>query len=208
MRKLREELLKVRGSLSLEEVKIKSKEIIKNVLRFKPFTNSAKTLYYHPRGKEADLMELMNLSLKENKPIFLPKTYSADTSMKIHQIKDFNSELELGAYGIKEPKPIYPEFPRQKLNLIFIPGVAFDLAGNRLGMGRGYYDRFLKDISAIKAGIAYEFQIVDRLDAQRHDIPMDFIITEKRIIEIKNPNRSIRESADSLVAYQQQLRGI
>lgn len=189
MRKLREELLKVRGSLSQEEVRVKSKEMVKNVLRFKPFTNSAKILYYHPKGKEADLIELINFSLKENKSVFLPKTNPADTSLKTHQIKDLNSELELGEYGIKEPKQICPEFPREKLDLIFIPGVAFDLAGNRLGMGRGYYDRFLNNLHAIKVGVAYEFQIVDRLEAQAHDIPMDYIITDKRIIEIQRKDK-------------------
>ncbi len=189
MKKLREELLKVRGSLSQEEARAKSKEIVKNILQFKPFTNSTKTLYYHPKGKEAGLIELMDLSLRENKSVFLPKTNPADNSMNIHQIKDLNSELELGEYGIKEPKKSCSEFPRQKLDLIFIPGVAFDLTGTRLGMGRGYYDRFLKDLSAIKVGIAYEFQIIDRLEAQARDIPMNYIITEKRIIEIQRENK-------------------
>ncbi len=185
MRKLREELLKVRGSLSQEEARIKSKEIVKNLLQFKPFTNSNRILFYHPKGKEADLRELINFSLKEDKWVFFPKTNQADFSMKVQRIRDLNSELELGEYGIKEPKASCPEFPKGKLDLVLVPGVAFDCSGNRLGQGRGYYDRFLKDLTAIKVGIGYEFQIVKAIEAQKDDVPVDYIITEKKIIEIR-----------------------
>lgn len=188
MRKLREELLKVRGSLSQEEAKTKSKEIIKNLLQFKLFTDSNKILFYHPKGKEVDLRELISFSLKENKKVFLPKTNRGDFSMKVQQIRDLNSELELGEYGIKEPKANCPEFPKEKLDLVLVPGVAFDCSGNRLGQGRGYYDQFLKDLTAIKVGIGYEFQIVKAIEAQKHDVPVDYIITEKNIIEVKKTN--------------------
>ena len=75
------------------------------------------------------------------------------------------------------------------MDLIIVPGIVFDVKGNRLGFGKGYYDRFLSpsaNFKAVKIGLAYEFQVVPKIDAQPHDITMDYIITEKRIIDCKN----------------------
>lgn len=192
MRELRDELLRVRGSLSKEEASINSSKIVQNLLQLEEFLKAENILFYFPKGKEADLTELMEFSFKEGKTILFPKTNPADCSLAVRQVKDLVSDLGRGEYGIKEPKNSCPEFNKNKLNLIFVPGVGFDQNGNRLGQGKGYYDRFLKDLAALKVGIAYEFQLVNSLIAREHDVPMDYIVTEKRVIKIKeiNPNKS------------------
>ena len=73
------------------------------------------------------------------------------------------------------------------LDLIIVPGVVYDFFGNRIGHGKGYYDRLLKKACTIPSiGLAFEFQIVDRISAEAHDEKVDTIITENRIIICKS----------------------
>ena len=69
-----------------------------------------------------------------------------------------------------------------------VPGVAFDRKGKRLGRGKGFYDRFLKSTNATKVGVGYEFQLIDEVPSEPHDISMDIIVTQKTTIIIKNGN--------------------
>lgn len=78
----------------------------------------------------------------------------------------------------------------QEIDLILVPGVAFDPNGNRLGRGGGYFDQYLKEVKGIKIGIAYEKQIVDSVPIEEHDIPMDYLITEERIIDCKKQSKT------------------
>ena len=89
-------------------------------------------------------------------------------------------ELRHSTFGILEPKKIIP-FPKKKIEIFFIPGKKFDKEGNRKGRGKGYFDRFLKDIKGKKPiiGLCYKNQIVAKLDINPWDIPMDKIITLK-----------------------------
>ena len=97
------------------------------------------------------------------------------------EIKDF-SDLEIGTFGVLEPKeecirPVMPE----KLDIVIVPGLAFDLQGNRIGYGGGFYDGFLKGLSAPKIALAYEWQIVNCVPSDEHDVKVDKIVTEDRI---------------------------
>jgi len=73
------------------------------------------------------------------------------------------------------------------IDLVIVPGVVFDKSGHRIGYGHGYYDRFLDNLekinkNAVKVGLAYDFQIADKVPIEKHDVPVDKIVTEKRII--------------------------
>lgn len=89
-----------------------------------------------------------------------------------------------GAYNIKEPVMKNKPSAKNCINLVLIPGLAFDQKGNRLGFGKGFFDRYLKQLpsSAVKTALAFEMQIVKSVPSKRHDIKMDYIITEDRII--------------------------
>ncbi|MDR3232870.1 MAG: 5-formyltetrahydrofolate cyclo-ligase [Planctomycetaceae bacterium] len=95
-------------------------------------------------------------------------------------------ELEAGTFGILEPKPpVYRDRSRQialdDIDVVLVPGLAFDRSGSRLGRGKGYYDRFLKKLkpSALKIGLAFECQIFDEIPADGSDVPLDLVITER-----------------------------
>ena len=92
-------------------------------------------------------------------------------------------ELRVGSYGILEPRiEKIRKTNVEDLELIIVPGIAFDKNGNRLGHGKGYYDRILGKTNATKIGLAFEFQIVGKIPTNENDKPVDIIITEERVI--------------------------
>ncbi|MDE2745277.1 MAG: 5-formyltetrahydrofolate cyclo-ligase [Chloroflexota bacterium] len=96
------------------------------------------------------------------------------------------SDLVDAAFGLREPDPeLAPPVDPQVADLIVVPGVAFDVEGGRLGMGGGYYDRFLAQASAPAVGLAFEMQLVDALPMSAYDHRVDLIVTELRVIRCR-----------------------
>lgn len=88
-----------------------------------------------------------------------------------------------GCFGILEPKPhceVYPEGKYREIDIIMVPGVGFDRAGRRLGRGKGYYDRLLPLLGALKVGVCFGFQLMDEIPVQPHDAIMDMVLSDKR----------------------------
>lgn len=186
-----------------EEVVNKSRKINQQIISFKPFQEAQSILFYSALGKEVNLKEAMSLSLKNQQKVILPITMPEFFQFKIAGINNLDFDLKKGYAGILEPKENCSLFKAKDVDLLFIPGVAFDLKGNRLGRGKGCYDRFLKEVQerkrvkrlketerpkelkGLKVGIAYEWQIVDSLPAESHDMLVDYIITEERIINCR-----------------------
>ena len=90
------------------------------------------------------------------------------------------TSLHLRAFSIEEPDGDDPT-DISEIELIVVPGVAYDPEGNRVGRGKGYYDRLLAGARATKIGIAYDFQVVDSIEAEPHDVRVDVVITDRRI---------------------------
>jgi 5-formyltetrahydrofolate cyclo-ligase len=111
----------------------------------------------------------------------------SDTKNRILILSELNSweDLTPGSYGILEPKEekiIQPS--SDKIDLIIVPGVGFDEDGRRIGHGKGYYDDLLKySKDTISIGLAFEIQILDKIPTEKHDIAVNKIITEKRLID-------------------------
>jgi 5-formyltetrahydrofolate cyclo-ligase len=103
----------------------------------------------------------------------------------VSEIIDFDKELELSYYDILAPKDEYIRIVSPKVvDLVLVPGVAFDKRGYRVGYGGGYYDRFFNKLEkgVIKIGLCYEMQILPEVPTDIYDIPIDYIITEKGLI--------------------------
>ena len=92
---------------------------------------------------------------------------------------------ELGHFGIREPRSHCARFPSDQLDLILVPGVAFDLHGRRLGRGKGYYDQLLGALRGTTCGVAFDQQIVDEIPVEPHDVRLDCILTPTRWVELK-----------------------
>lgn len=116
----------------------------------------------------------------QSKQLFLPRVNNNDLDI----IKYDPQSTEIGSYNIIEP--IGSPINISEIDLIIVPGVAFDKNGNRLGRGKGFYDRLLCNSTALKIGIGYDFQLVDRITSEPHDIAMDAIITPTNSIILNN----------------------
>lgn len=172
---LRKQMLEFRRCLSAEEVSKKSKNIIDKILATDSYKKAGCIYAYISTRNEVDLRELIEAAWTEGKRVAVPKVCGQD--MSFYYIESY-ADLVKGNFGILEPRngTMHAE---EKDALMFIPGVAYDNTGNRIGYGGGYYDRYLAgEHSHYIIAPAYRFQIVDRLTSEEHDIQVDEIISE------------------------------
>jgi len=182
---IRRNTLKKRISLSSEDIKNKSRQLLLNLAETVEYRNSQNIMFYVATRSEVQTEEMIKMSIKMGKNVFVPIILPECLNLAPSKIFDFDSELEKGKKGILEPKKEYYRlFPPEDIDLIIIPGVAFDLNGNRIGRGFGYYDNFLRKVhpSAKIIALAFEMQVVKKIPNDKNDIPVHKIITEKRII--------------------------
>jgi len=175
----RKELKKIRENLSKKEVLEKSRVIGKKLFYLNDFEKSHSILFYVSFNNEVFTHTMIKKCLNE-KEVVVPLSNIQNETLILSKIEKWE-DLHLGSYGILEPKRII-EFIPEKIDLIIVPGVGFDDKGNRLGHGKGYYDKLLQKTNARKIGLAFECQIVDKIPTDENDVPVDLIITEKRVI--------------------------
>ena len=170
----------LRGQKKEDRLK-KSKNILKKLFSTREFKNSQVIMFYSAFDGEVDTFEMMKQAQKLGKKIVLPTIIKNRTQKRFHPtlIEDL-SHLRLGPYGIKEPKATKGRWVGvDQINLIIVPGVAFDRSCHRLGRSQGYYDRFLGKVpSSIPTfGLAFDFQIIDHLPHQEpHDVRVSRVI--------------------------------
>ncbi len=180
---IREEILKRRETLNSNLRESLSSSICSMIIKSFFYLESKSLMLYSSIRGEVDLGILYNDALKRHKSVYVP-TVSL-RSLKINPVQCFVDTIwEKGPYGILEPMYKPNRLRSKKLDLIFIPGVAFDRNSNRLGFGKGFYDKFLKNMpnTTLKIGVAFDFQIVDTIKSDPWDIKMDIIVTEKGFI--------------------------
>ena len=176
-------MLAKRKGLSEEAVREKSRKIKKKLFELPEFKKAGTIMFYAAKGKEVRTEEMIKESLKMGKRVAVPIGKVRERDLIPSFLTDYG-ELAPGAYGILEPREEHRRLvPLKKLELIIVPGVAFDRQGNRLGWGGGFYDNFLGRIPSgvPRLGLAFELQIVESLPIGEEDIPMDGIITEEII---------------------------
>jgi 5-formyltetrahydrofolate cyclo-ligase len=179
---LRKNILQKRIKQSLLIKRFKDYRILKRIVKNDVFRDAKNILIYMPIYGEVDITPLF-LKFTKNKKFYLPRVISQSKSLDIHEINTLN-DLEEGSFNIPEPQKHHNCIDPSKLDLVLMPGVAFALNGHRVGYGHGYFDKMLKKTKCPKIGIAYDFQIVQSIRGELHDVPVDMIITEKRIIKI------------------------
>ncbi len=185
---LRKRILALRRSQSPQAIKRKSDEIRQKLFENRQFSEAGTILFYLALADEVQTEKMIEDSLKLGKKVAVPLIDSQNNQILISELKNPEKELAAGTLGILQPKKnFYRALKKGELELIIVPGVAFDKRGNRLGFGKGFYDRFLKKTPGRTKSIAlaFELQLVDNVPSQSHDAPVDYIITEKRIIECK-----------------------
>ncbi len=185
---IRKEALTAREALPVEDLISKSTNVAKQFLSTELYKNANTIMAYIDFRNEVQTEKIIKTAIADGKRVVIPISKVETRQLVLSEIINYDIELEAGAYGILEPRSKYlRETDPELVDLVLIPGVAFDTRGHRIGYGAGYYDRFLgkvrKDTS--KLALAFELQIVDHACEDSHDVPVDTIITEDRIIKSK-----------------------
>ena len=182
---IRNQIFEAKLELGKERRKLLNNAIIEKLYNSSFYKEANHIMVYVSFGSEINTHDFIKESLKKGKRISVPVTFPDSKEIKPSELLDFD-ELEIGFYNILTPKDESIRFiDPNEIDLIIVPGVAFDRKGYRIGYGGGYYDRFLSSYpDIIKLSIAYDLQLIDEVPRKDHDIPVDFIITEKEVIKL------------------------
>ncbi|MBR7149116.1 MAG: 5-formyltetrahydrofolate cyclo-ligase [Firmicutes bacterium] len=193
---LRKQMLQLRSQLKPKYLENSAKRMGGQIAALSAFRDAELVMLYHSFKNEAGTLPLIQYCLNTNKKVALPlvvKTAAPEgeaalgntvLELQAYQIPGLDA-LKPGSMGIPEPDPLLCEpVDPTMIDLIVVPGIAFDATGGRIGYGKGCYDRFLPqlldDVPII--GLAYDFQVLPRVPQESTDVRMDAIVTEKGIL--------------------------
>ena len=185
-KKVREEIIKKRNDLSAEIKKEYDDLIFKQLIESDIYTKAKKIFTYVSFGSEIDTIKFIKYALNDNKEIYIPKTDKSKKEMIAIRINSLDN-MSVDNWGILEPKVVDKNKIGKDFDLILMPGLAFDRKGNRIGYGGGYYDKYLSQIkeTSNKIVLAYDFQIVNNIENEPHDIKTNYIITNNEFIKVE-----------------------
>ncbi len=174
-----------RGRQSQGEIAEKSAAVVKRLLGLPEWKAAKTVMIYAATRSEVQTRAAIEAALGAKKRVCLPARITVEHDMEAYAVRSFD-ELLLGDLGFLEPPKRKSAFvaPRD-IDLMVVPGVAFDESGNRLGRGFHYYDGFLKKTTAAIVALSFEMQIIPKVPIESHDMVVGKIVTEKRLIECK-----------------------
>ena len=180
---------KIRAALENITPAVRAAESIDLCERLKAQIPSAHTiLFFAPLPDELDVWPVLELSMALRTTCALPFFDAAGQTYGARGLARLATDIVTGKFGVREPAAHCAEIPLEKFDLVLVPGTAFDLRGNRLGRGHGFYDRLLEKVSGVKCGVGYDFQLIENIPAGPHDVKVDFIFTPARCIKSKKGN--------------------
>lgn len=149
-----------------------ARRVFDRVRRLAAFVMAERVLIYHSLPDELSTREFM-AEMDGCKQFFLPRVNGIDLEILPYD----RTRMHLGAFRIEEPDGD-DTVDVGDIDLIIVPAVAFDRRGNRIGRGKGYYDRLLSRSRALTVGVCYDFQLFDEFDTEQHDMPVDYVIAD------------------------------
>jgi len=183
-RLVRERILRTRNAMP-PELRAEASQRIAAALAQRPdFIRARVVLLTLPYGSEWDTRLLFNEARARAKTVAVPRVNLAQRMLEIYAVGDLAADVAPGYRGIPEPHAARPPVALESIDWLLVPGVAFDPSGQRVGYGGGYYDRLLPMLPARVPRIAgaFELQIVDRVPSAPHDLALDAIVTEARVL--------------------------
>jgi 5-formyltetrahydrofolate cyclo-ligase len=186
-RKVRFEFLSLRDKIDPILAAAYSNVITAVVRKLSLYEKAKTVMFYLSYGSEVITDAMISQAFDDGKIVVVPAIDNPGSgtmvAIKISRIEDAFQYV----YGIRQPEIMSDEpIAKEDIDLVFVPGIAFDYKGYRTGYGKGYFDRWLKGIPKEKAvGIAYDCQITDKVPTGKNDLPVGAIITEKRLIQVR-----------------------
>ncbi|MDO5517647.1 MAG: 5-formyltetrahydrofolate cyclo-ligase [Clostridium sp.] len=187
-KQIRQDILKIRRGMDIEKKLDCDKSIEEKFFESSFYKQAENIFIYISYDSEINTKSMINRAIKEGKNIYVPRTEFSTKLMNAVKINNFENLIE-SRYGILEPKKDEPFINPNDLDLIVVPGVAFDKDGGRIGYGAGYYDRYFKRINKenksriTKLALVYDFQIIDKVPSDEEDVSIDAVLTEKQFIK-------------------------
>lgn len=179
---IRKEILKKRMDMDSSLVKEKGERIVSKILWLEEYVMADAIYLYYPIRNEADVVSLIDDGFSRGKRVLLPKVINQE-QMEFYEIYSHN-DLEKGYMGIYEPKINNHSYREEKAEKSFmvVPAVAFDEKCGRMGMGAGFYDRYLDNhLITTTCMVCYDFQRVEQIPMEPHDKTMDYVVTETSV---------------------------
>ena len=187
-KELRKRMLAERTRYTSEQLALMSSQIACNLWEIPQVEEADRIMGYLSFDRELSLDVFIEQALQKGKSVYVP--YIVDRTKSIIAAVELSSldDVEFGEYGIRVPRSRKVCKP-EKLDIVLVPGVAFSLQGARLGMGKGFYDRFLENTTAYLLGVVMECNLLEQVPTELHDKNVDALVTPNKIIDIiKNKN--------------------
>jgi len=175
---LRQQVRTRLNALSSQPRATASREICSRLRQQAIWQTAGSILFFAPMADEPDIWPLVEESLASGKTAALPRFSAERSAYAAGQVRDLEQDIRIGRFQVREPAVTCPEVALSQFDLILVPGVAFDRQGRRLGRGKGYYDRWLRDAQGtLLCGVAFDEQWLDEIPAEAHDITMQRVVT-------------------------------
>lgn len=173
----------IRNNITPDECNFKSTKIFENIINSKLIEHSNSVFIYLSYGREVNTEKITKYLFDQNKTVLIPKcNIKNETMIPVVYFKD--EKLTDNFYGIKETDS-QKEYT-DNIDVIIMPGIAFDKYGNRIGHGKGYYDKFLQNKNILKIGLCYsECYSKNEIPSTDEDIAVDYVITDREVVKIK-----------------------
>lgn len=180
---IRKQIIEYRDSIDLKVRRQWDENIFNKLINSEVFEKAQTIFAFVSFRSEVDTHKIISHAIKEGKTVCVPKIESKQKGIEIFKIGSFD-QLKEGYFGILEPDESCPLADRENIDIILMPGVAFDRQGGRIGYGAGFYDRFLTNMKkrVDKIALAYDLQLIDIIPMDEHDVRIDGVITDKDII--------------------------
>jgi len=175
----RRELRRLVAAISPEEKARSSSAMCQHLRDLPLWRNAGCVLAFCPLPDEPDLKPVLAEAFAAGRTLGFPRFDAACGAYEVRLVRGWQ-ELEPGRFGALEPNACCPRLLANQLDFALVPGIGFSLDGDRLGRGKGYYDRLLAGIAGFKCGAAFDCQLVARLPAESHDIRLNGILTPTR----------------------------
>lgn len=174
---VRQRVLEALAGMSETERLGASAQVCERLAKAAEWARAGSVLLFAPMPGELDVWPLARTALESGRALALPCFNRQSRCYELRFVRDLEREVAAGYYGIREPVAECETASVNQLDLLIVPGVAFDRRGHRLGRGKGYYDRLLAGATGTKCGTGFDQQLVDNVPVVAHDIRLDCIVT-------------------------------
>lgn len=183
--RLRKRVLAVHKGLDRGRVEVGGQAILEKVLGLEAYCRAKLVhTYVSCKENEVDTRALIGTCLAQGKRVAVPVVMPSAKTMG-HALIDGLDQLVVGPWGLAQPDPAAARWlpAKARIDLVVVPGLAFDRRGQRIGRGGGYYDHFLAQVQTVKIGLCYDELVLDCIPGEPHDVPVDMVIAETAIYQ-------------------------